>query len=197
MRISDWSSDVCSSDLSTIKTAADIQKAWDYSQAGGRTGRGRVIIEGFVDFDYEITMLTVRHAAGISFCPPVGHLQADGDYRESWQPQAMSERARQRAETIAAKVVDALCGEHGRGMFGAEFFIRGDEAVFSELSPPPHDTGLVTLISQDLSQFALHARAILDLPIHNLRTRGPASSAARRVGKEVVRTVRSRWSSDN
>ncbi|HEY9547374.1 MAG TPA: formate-dependent phosphoribosylglycinamide formyltransferase [Solimonas sp.] len=163
---------------STIKTAADIQKAWDYSQAGGRTGRGRVIIEGFVDFDYEITMLTVRHVAGISFCPPVGHLQADGDYRESWQPQAMSERARQRAETIAAKVVDALCGEHGRGMFGVEFFIRGDEAVFSELSPRPHDTGLVTLISQDLSQFALHARAILDLPIPNIRTRGPAASCA-------------------
>jgi phosphoribosylglycinamide formyltransferase 2 len=163
---------------STIKSEADIQKAWDYSQAGGRTGRGRVIVEGFVDFDYEITMLTVRHRDGISFCEPVGHLQADGDYRESWQPQPMSALARERAEAIAAKVVDALCGEHGRGMFGVEFFIRGDEAIFSELSPRPHDTGLVTLISQDLSQFALHARAILGLPIPNIRTRGAAASCA-------------------
>jgi phosphoribosylglycinamide formyltransferase 2 len=163
---------------STIKSEADIQKAWDYSQAGGRTGRGRVIVEGFVDFDYEITMLTVRHEDGISFCAPVGHLQADGDYRESWQPQPMSALARERAEAIAAKVVDALCGEHGRGMFGVEFFIRGDAAIFSELSPRPHDTGLVTLISQDLSQFALHARAILGLPIPNIRTRGPAASCA-------------------
>ena len=163
---------------STIKSEADIQKAWDYSQAGGRTGRGRVIVEGFVDFDYEITMLTVRHRDGVSFCEPVGHLQADGDYRESWQPQPMSALARERAEAIAAKVVDALCGEHGRGMFGVEFFIRGDEAIFSELSPRPHDTGLVTLISQDLSQFALHARAILGLPIPNIRTRGAAASCA-------------------
>jgi len=163
---------------STIKSEADIQKAWDYSQAGGRTGRGRVIVEGFVDFDYEITMLTVRHRDGISFCEPVGHLQADGDYRESWQPQPMSALARERAEAIAAKVVNALCGEHGRGMFGVEFFIRGDEAIFSELSPRPHDTGLVTLISQDLSQFALHARAILGLPIPNIRTRGAAASCA-------------------
>ncbi|NGY05673.1 formate-dependent phosphoribosylglycinamide formyltransferase [Solimonas terrae] len=163
---------------SVIRNAADVQKAWDYAQAGGRAGRGRVIVEGFVPFEYEITLLTVKHAGGVSFCAPVGHLQIDGDYRESWQPQAMSAAVLKHAQDIAGKVVDALCGEHGRGLFGVELFIRGDEAIFSELSPRPHDTGLVTLISQDLSQFALHARAILGLPIPNIRTRGAAASCA-------------------
>jgi phosphoribosylglycinamide formyltransferase 2 len=163
---------------SVVKREADVQKAWDYAQLGGRAGQGRVIIEGFVPFDYEITLLTVKHAGGISFCPPIGHLQIDGDYRESWQPQAMDAAVLREAERISAKVVEALCHPDGRGLFGVELFIRDGEAIFSEVSPRPHDTGLVTLISQDLSEFALHARAILGLPIPNIRTRGPAASCA-------------------
>ncbi|NKF20815.1 formate-dependent phosphoribosylglycinamide formyltransferase [Solimonas marina] len=163
---------------SVVKTEADVQHAWDYAQAGGRAGQGRVIVEGFVPFDYEITLLTVKHAGGISFCPPIGHLQIDGDYRESWQPQPMSDVVLAQAQDIAAKVVDALCEPNGRGLFGVELFVRGNEAIFSEVSPRPHDTGLVTLISQDLSEFALHARAILGLPIPNIRTRGAAASCA-------------------
>jgi phosphoribosylglycinamide formyltransferase 2 len=165
---------------STIKSEADVQKAWDYSQAGGRTGAGRVIVEGFIPFDYEITLLTVRHADGkggitTSFCAPVGHLQIDGDYRESWQPHPMSAAALGKAEDIARTITTNL---GGRGLFGVELFVHGDEVIFSEVSPRPHDTGLVTLISQDLSQFALHARAILGLPIPNIRARGPSASCA-------------------
>jgi len=163
---------------SVVKSEADIQKAWDYAQAGGRAGQGRVIVEGFISFDYEITLLTVKHVGGVSFCPPIGHLQIDGDYRESWQPQPMSDTVLKQSQLIAGKVVEALCEPAGRGLFGVELFIRGDEAIFSEVSPRPHDTGLVTLISQDLSEFALHARAILGLPIPNIRTRGAAASAA-------------------
>ena len=165
---------------STVKTEADIAKAWAYSQAGGRTGAGRVIVEGFIPFDYEITMLTVRHLdaggqAVTSFCEPIGHLQIDGDYRESWQPHPMSPKALRQSQEIAARITAAL---GGRGVFGVELFIRGEEAIFSEVSPRPHDTGLVTLIAQDLPQFALHARAILGLPIPNIRQRGPAASCA-------------------
>ncbi len=145
---------------------------------GGSWDIGRVIVEGFVPFDYEITLLTVRHAGGIAFCAPIGHLQIDGDYRESWQPQAMDEAVLEKAEDIARTVVEALCAPAGRGLFGVELFIRGDEAIFSEVSPRPHDTGLVTLISQDLSEFALHTRAILGLPIPNIRARGAAASCA-------------------
>jgi len=158
---------------SVIRTTDDIPKAWNHAQEGGRAGKGKVIVEGFVDFDYEITMLTVRHAGGTSFCEPVGHLQVDGDYRESWQPQAMSDAALKAAQHIASSVTDAL---GGYGLFGVELFIKGDEAIFSEVSPRPHDTGMVTLISQDLSEFALHARAILGLPIPNIRQHGPAAS---------------------
>jgi len=158
---------------STLKTTADIAQAWDYSQQGGRTGKGKVIVEGFVDFDYEITLLTVRHCNGTDFCAPIGHLQIDGDYRESWQPQPMSEAALAEAQRIAKLVTDAL---GGRGLFGVELFIQGDNVYFSEVSPRPHDTGLVTLISQDLSEFALHARAILGLPIPNIQQHGPAAS---------------------
>ena len=158
---------------SVVRAPADIQKAWNYAQEGGRAGKGKVIVEGFVDFDYEITMLTVRHAGGTSFCQPIGHLQVDGDYRESWQPQAMSDAALKAAQHIATEVTDAL---GGYGLFGVELFIRGDEAIFSEVSPRPHDTGMVTLISQDLSEFALHARAILGLPIANIHQHGPAAS---------------------
>ena len=165
---------------SVVKTAADVQKAWEYAQQGGRAGAGRVIAEGFIDFDYEITLLTVRHSDGqggttTSFCAPIGHLQIDGDYRESWQPQPMSTLALQRAQEIAGKITDNL---GGRGLFGVELFVRGDEVIFSEVSPRPHDTGLVTLISQDLSEFALHARAILGLPIPNIRARGASASTA-------------------
>lgn len=159
---------------STIKSAADIQTSWTYAQEGGRAGAGRVIVEGFVDFDYEITLLTIRHIQGTSFCQPIGHRQEDGDYRESWQPQAMSETALSRAKEIAEKVTGAL---GGRGIFGVELFIKGDEVYFSEVSPRPHDTGMVTMISQDLSQFALHARAILGLPIPNIMQHGPSASA--------------------
>lgn len=160
---------------STVKTASDIDKAWRYVQEGGRAGAGRVIVEGFVDFDYEITLLTVRHRDGTSFCAPIGHRQERGDYRESWQPQAMSALALERAEVVARKITEGL---GGRGIFGVEMFVKGDEVIFSEVSPRPHDTGLVTLISQDLSEFALHARAILGLPIPVIRQRGPSASVA-------------------
>lgn len=159
---------------STIKSAADIETSWTYAQEGGRAGAGRVIVEGFVDFDYEITLLTIRHIQGTSFCLPIGHRQEDGDYRESWQPQAMSDKALERAKEIAEKVTGAL---GGRGIFGVELFIKGDEVYFSEVSPRPHDTGMVTMISQDLSQFALHARAILGLPIPNIVQHGPSASS--------------------
>ena len=160
---------------STLHHANDIDAAWNTAQEGGRTGAGRVIVEGFIDFDYEITLLTVRHCEGVSFCAPIGHRQEDGDYQESWQPQAMSAQALQRAQAIATEVTSAL---GGWGLFGVEFFIKGDEVIFSEVSPRPHDTGLVTLISQNLSQFALHARAILGLPIANIHLHGPAASKA-------------------
>ncbi|MEC8848663.1 MAG: formate-dependent phosphoribosylglycinamide formyltransferase [Pseudomonadota bacterium] len=165
---------------STLKTAADVQRAWDHAQSGGRTGAGRVIVEGFVDFDYEITLLTVRHAGPdgqttTRFCAPIGHLQIDGDYRESWQPQPMTAAAIAESQRIAEAVTGAL---GGHGLFGVELFVKGDAVIFSEVSPRPHDTGLVTLISQDLSEFALHARAILGLPIPNIRARGPAASVA-------------------
>ncbi|MBK1878251.1 formate-dependent phosphoribosylglycinamide formyltransferase [Pelagicoccus mobilis] len=159
---------------SVIKTEADIQKAWDYAQEGGRAGKGKVIIEGFVDFDYEITLLTVRHCDGTSFCQPIGHIQEDGDYRESWQPQAMSPKALENAQHIAKSVTEAL---GGYGIFGVELFVKGDLVYFSEVSPRPHDTGMVTMASQDLSQFALHARAILGLPIPSIRQLGPAASS--------------------
>jgi phosphoribosylglycinamide formyltransferase 2 len=159
---------------STLKTAADIDPAWVYAQGGGRTGAGKVIVEGFVDFDYEITQLTVRHAGGTDFCEPIGHVQIDGDYRQSWQPQAMSPVALATARDIAAKITGAL---GGCGIFGVELFIQGDEVIFSEVSPRPHDTGMVTMISQDLSQFALHARAILGLPIPNIHFHGPSASS--------------------
>jgi len=164
---------------STIKSEDDIESAWEYAQEGGRSGAGKVIIEGFVDFDYEITQLTVRHLANdddihTSFCEPIGHVQVDGDYRQSWQPQAMSESALIKAREIAEKVTSAL---GGRGIFGVELFIKGDDVIFSEVSPRPHDTGMVTMISQDLSQFALHARAILGLPIPNIHFHGPSASS--------------------
>ena len=160
---------------STIKKPEDIAQAWDYAQSGGRAGEGRVIVEGFIAFDYEITLLTVRHRDGTAYCAPIGHLQIDGDYRESWQPQPMSEIALERAQHIAKTVTDNL---GGWGVFGVELFVRGDEVIFSEVSPRPHDTGLVTLISQDLPQFALHARAILGLPIPVIRQFGPSASCA-------------------
>ena len=159
---------------STIKKEEDIMPAWEYAQAGGRAGRGKVIVEGFVEFDYEITQLTVRHVNGTSFCEPIGHVQVDGDYRQSWQPQPMSEKAREEAREYAEAITSAL---GGYGIFGVELFIRGDEVLFSEVSPRPHDTGMVTMISQDLSQFALHARAILGLPIPSIRQFGPAASS--------------------
>jgi phosphoribosylglycinamide formyltransferase 2 len=159
---------------STIRISADINPAWEYAQEGGRSGAGKVIVEGFVDFDYEITQLTVRHAGGTSFCEPIGHVQTDGDYRQSWQPQPMSEQALASARDIAGRVTAAL---GGRGLFGVELFIKGDEVIFSEVSPRPHDTGMVTMISQDLSQFALHARAILGLPIPNIHLHGPSASS--------------------
>ena len=165
---------------STVKTEADIDHAWEYAQTGGRAGAGRCIVEGFIDFDYEITLLTVRHAGGTAFCAPIGHLQRDGDYRESWQPQPMSAKALERAREIASKVSADL---GGWGVFGMEFFVKGDEVWFSEVSPRPHDTGLVTLVSQDLSEFALHARAILGLPVGadahgNIPNIAPSASCA-------------------
>ena len=160
---------------STIKCEDDIDKAWTVSQEGGRAGSGKVIVEGFVKFDYEITLLTVRHCAGTSFLKPVGHHQVDGDYRESWQPQAMTDGAIAKAEYIAKAITDAL---GGYGIFGVELFIKGDEVIFSEVSPRPHDTGMVTMISQDMSEFSLHARAILGLPIPEIRFYGPSASKA-------------------
>lgn len=159
---------------SVVRSAADIEKSWRYAQEGGRAGKGKVIVEGFVDFDYEITLLTVRHAGGTSFCEPIGHLQIDGDYRESWQPQPMSPAALRESQRIAEAVTGAL---GGRGIFGVELFVKGDAVWFSEVSPRPHDTGLVTIASQDLSEFALHARAILGLPIPVIRQYGPSASA--------------------
>ena len=160
---------------SVLRGTADVLPAWQYAQGGGRAGAGRVIVEGFVRFDYEITLLTVRHAGGTSFCAPIGHLQVDGDYRESWQPQPMSVAALEAAERIARTVTDNLGGS---GLFGVELFVRGDDVWFSEVSPRPHDTGLVTLVSQDLSEFALHARAILGLPVPVIRQAGPSASCA-------------------
>lgn len=159
---------------SVIREEADLESAWDYAQSGGRAGKGRVIVEGFVEFDYEITLLTVRHVGGVAFCDPIGHRQQDGDYRESWQPQAMTDLALKRAREMAAKVTENL---GGYGVYGVELFIKADEVYFSEVSPRPHDTGLVTLMSQDLSQFALHARAILGLPVPAIRQLGPSASA--------------------
>ena len=159
---------------STVKSEADIDASWEYAQAGGRAGAGKVIVEGFVDFDYEITQLTVRHVDGTSFCDPIGHIQIEGDYRESWQPQPMSDAALENAREVAKKITDAL---GGRGIFGVELFIKGDDVYFSEVSPRPHDTGMVTMIAQDLSQFALHARAILGLPVPNIVQHGPSASA--------------------
>ena len=159
---------------STIHSSADIESAWNYAQEGGRAGAGKVIVEGFVDFDYEITLLTVRHDYGVSFCEPIGHRQEEGDYRESWQPQKMSKIAIDKSKDIANRITEAL---GGKGIFGVELFIKGDEVYFSEVSPRPHDTGMVTLISQDLSEFALHARAILGLPIPNIHFHGPSASA--------------------
>ena len=159
---------------STIKTDADIDTAWNYAQEGGRSGAGKVIVEGFIDFDYEITQLTVRHIGGTSFCEPIGHVQVDGDYRQSWQPQAMSDDAIAKARDMASKITEAL---GGRGIFGVELFIKGDDVIFSEVSPRPHDTGMVTMISQDQSQFALHARAILGLPVPDITFHGPSASS--------------------
>jgi phosphoribosylglycinamide formyltransferase 2 len=160
---------------STVRRPADVQHAWDCAQGGGRAGAGRVIVEGLIDFEYEITQLTVRHAGGTAFCEPVGHLQIDGDYRESWQPHPMSPQALAESRRIAAAVTVELGGS---GIFGVELFVRDDQVWFSEVSPRPHDTGLVTLISQDLSQFALHLRAILGLPIPNIAQHGPSASCA-------------------
>ncbi|MEP6835641.1 MAG: formate-dependent phosphoribosylglycinamide formyltransferase [Gemmatimonas sp.] len=160
---------------SVVRNHAEIDTAWHYSQEGGRAGGGRVIVEGFINFDYEITLLTVRHSNGTSFCAPIGHLQIDGDYRESWQPHVMSSIAVERAQNIARTVTDAL---GGRGVFGVELFVKQDEVFFSEVSPRPHDTGLVTIVSQDLSEFALHARALLGLPIPAIEQLGPSASCA-------------------
>ena len=160
---------------SLVRSMADMDKAWQYAQEGGRAGAGRVIVEGFVDFDYEITLLTVRHIGGTTFLKPIGHHQVDGDYRESWQPQAMSAEALKRAEEIAGKITNAL---GGWGIFGVELFVKGDDVIFSEVSPRPHDTGMVTMISQDLSEFALHARAVLGLPVPGVRFYRPSASKA-------------------
>lgn len=160
---------------STVRSADQIEAAWHEAQAGGRAGAGRVIVEGFVDFDYEITLLTVRSVSGTVFCEPVGHIQVDGDYRQSWQPQPMSAKALERAREIARKITDAL---GGYGIFGVELFVKGDKVIFSEVSPRPHDTGMVTMISQDLSEFALHARALLGLPVPGIRFYGPSASRA-------------------
>ncbi|EKO5169513.1 formate-dependent phosphoribosylglycinamide formyltransferase [Vibrio vulnificus] len=159
---------------SVIKSPADIEKAWQYAQEGGRTGAGQVIVEGFIDFDYEITLLTVRAVDGVHFCAPIGHRQEDGDYRESWQPQKMSENAIKAAEYTAEQVVNAL---GGYGLFGVELFVKGDKVIFNEVSPRPHDTGLVTLISQEMSEFALHVRAFTGMPINKITQYGPCASA--------------------
>ena len=160
---------------SLLRSEADIKSSWIYAQEGGRSGGGKVIIEGFIDFDYEITLLTVRHINGVSFCEPIGHRQEKGDYRESWQPQQMPEKALKQAKNIAAKITEAL---GGRGVFGVELFVKGEQVWFSEVSPRPHDTGMVTLISQNLSEFALHARAILGLPIPIIEQYGACASSA-------------------
>lgn len=159
---------------SLVKDAESIQAAWDYAQTGGRAGQGKVIVEGFVDFDYEITLLTVRHGGKTSYCAPIGHVQKNGDYQQSWQPQAMSDAALKKSQVYAHTITESL---GGNGLFGVEFFIKGDDVYFSEVSPRPHDTGLVTLISQDISEFALHARAILGLPIPAIRQMGNAASS--------------------
>jgi phosphoribosylglycinamide formyltransferase 2 len=171
---------------SLVRSQEDILPAWHYAQEGGRAGAGKVIVEGFVEFDYEITMLTVRHIGGTSFCPPVGHIQIKGDYRESWQPHPMSAAAIAEAQRVAGTITQAL---GGRGLFGVELFVKGDHVIFSEVSPRPHDTGLVTLISQDLSEFALHARAILGLPIPNIHLHGPSASCAVLVEGESSQVV--------
>lgn len=158
---------------STVKNMADAEKSWTYAQEGARGGADAVIVEGFVDFDYEITLLTLRHEGSTSFCAPIGHRQVDGDYHESWQPQPMSEAALEGAQQIGKAITDAL---GGRGIFGVELFVKGDDIYFSEVSPRPHDTGMVTMISQDLSEFALHARAILGLPVPNIKHHGPSAS---------------------
>lgn len=160
---------------SVVKSEADIENSWKIAQEGGRAGAGRVIVEGFVKFDYEITLLTVRSVCGTTYCQPIGHVQVDGDYRYSWQPQAMTPQALQSAQEIAKKVTDAL---GGYGIFGVELFVKGDEVIFSEVSPRPHDTGMVTMISQDLSEFGLHARALLGLPVPAIRFYGPSASRA-------------------
>jgi phosphoribosylglycinamide formyltransferase 2 len=160
---------------SMLKSADDLEHAWQYAQEGGRAGKGKVIVESLIEFDYEITLLTIRHKGGTSFCEPIGHRQEEGDYRESWQPQSMSDNALKTAKEIATKVTEAL---GGLGLFGVEFFIKGDDVYFSEVSPRPHDTGMVTLISQHLSEFALHARAFLGLPIPNITFYGPSASTA-------------------
>lgn len=160
---------------SVVRSTADVERAWEYSQSGGRAGGGRVIVEGFVDFDYEITLLTVRHSGGTSFCEPIGHRQVDGDYRQSWQPYPMSAKAIEAARDVAKKITDAL---GGYGIFGVEMFVKGDEVLFSEVSPRPHDTGMVTMISQNFSQFALHARAILGIPIAKIENYGVSASRA-------------------
>ena len=160
---------------SVVRSTDDIDRSWHIAQEGGRAGAGRVIVEGFVDFDYEITLLTVRSVSGTEFCEPIGHIQIDGDYRYSWQPQAMTPAAKAKAQEIAKKVTDAL---GGYGIFGVEMFIKGDAVIFSEVSPRPHDTGMVTMISQDMSEFALHARALLGLPVPAIRFYGPSASRA-------------------
>ena len=160
---------------SVVRSEKDVDQAWKVSQEGGRAGSGKVIVEGFVDFDYEITLLTVRHCAGTTFLKPIGHHQVEGDYRESWQPQAMSSQALEKAEHIAGEITSAL---GGYGIFGVELFVKGDDVIFSEVSPRPHDTGMVTMISQDMSEFALHARAILGLPVPAVRFYGPSASKA-------------------
>ena len=163
---------------SIVRDIKDVQPAWDYAQSGGRTRDvSEVIVESLIDFDYEITLLTIRHKDGVSFCDPIGHVQESGDYQQSWQPHPMSQKTLQAAQEIADKVTAALCGKHGRGLFGVELFIKGEEVFFNEVSPRPHDTGLVTLISQDLSEFALHVRAILELPIPNIAQHGFSASA--------------------
>lgn len=171
---------------STIKKVEDIEKAWTIAQEGGRAGAGRVIVEGFVKFDYEITLLTVRNSAGTAYCEPIGHIQENGDYRYSWQPQAMKPETLAKAQEIARKVTDAL---GGYGIFGVEMFIQGDEVIFSEVSPRPHDTGMVTMISQDMSEFALHARALMGIPVPAIKFYGPSASRAVVVegnSKEVI-----------
>jgi len=163
---------------SIVRELSEVEPAWEYAQSGGRTKDvSEVIVESLIDFDYEITLLTIRHKDGVSFCDPIGHVQESGDYQQSWQPHPMSEATLEAAQHIAEQVTGALCGDHGRGIFGVELFIKGEDVFFNEVSPRPHDTGLVTLISQDLSEFALHVRAILELPIPNITQHGPSASA--------------------